>query len=296
MAETVFLTGGTGLLGRYLIPILRARGYRLRVLLRPTSDRTGLEGSGGEFVPGDLREPAGFRAALAGARSLIHLAAIVAGSRKELLETNWRGTAALIRAAQAAGVERIVHLSSLGAKPEPRFPYAYSAWLAEQEVLNSGLQYIIFRPAILVGPGDPFTSTLWRMARSWPVMLLPKSRTRFQPLWVGDMADCIRRALEGQRPWGKTIALGGPESFTLEEIARLVMSELGINKPIIRLPRRLLRSLVKALRGLGLDLPYAPGQFIGADNVAGPGAVEAACGFEPRALREVLRLQREAGV
>lgn len=296
MAETIFLTGGTGFLGRHLIPLLLAQGYQLRALLRPSSHRASLEGVGCELVLGDLRQPVHFVTAMAGVRTVIHLAAIITGSRKELLATNWRGTAELIRAAQAAGVERIVHLSSLGAKPEPRFPYAYSVWLAEQEVRNSGLQYTIFRPSILVGPGDPFTAALMRMARRWPVMLLPKSRARFQPLWVGDMANCILQALEGKRLWGRTIALGGPQIFTLEEIARLVMANMGMAKPIIRLPRRPLRSLVQALRRLGLDLLYAPGQLIGTDNIAGSGAVEAACGFKPKALREVLQLQRGAGV
>jgi NADH dehydrogenase len=293
MAEMIFLTGGTGFLGRYLVPALIARGYRLRALVRPSSasNRKGLEESGAELIEGDLRSPGGFAPALGGVRTVIHLAAIVEGGRRELLETNWRGTARLIQLAQAAGVERFIYTSSLGAGPNPRFPYLYSVWLAEEELRKSGLSYVIFRPSILVGPGDPFTGSLMRMAQRWPVMILPESRARFQPLWVGDMVKCILQALEAEHLWSRAIALGGPEVLTLEEITRLILSELGLAKPIVHLPRRPLRFLFRSLRRAGLRLPYAEGHFIKGDNLAGPGAVEAACGFRPRALAEALKLE-----
>ncbi|HIC96019.1 TPA: NAD-dependent epimerase/dehydratase family protein [Candidatus Bipolaricaulota bacterium] len=304
MVETIFLTGGTGLLGRKLLPALIEKGYRLKVLVRPSSDLAGLEGSGWglelELVLGDVRWAESFSQALEGIKMVIHLAGIVSGRREELLETNWRGTAHLVRAALAAGVERIIHLSSLGAGPEPRFPYAYSVWLAEEEVRRSGLHYIIFRPSILVG-GDPFTGALIRMARNWPVLVLPESRVRFQPLWVEDMVRCILLALgsgsgpgsetKNERLWGRTIPLGGPEALTLDEIAWIILTELGLKRPILHLPRRPLRALVRALRRLGLESPYVEGHFIGRDNLAGPGAVEAAFGFVPRPLREVFRLE-----
>jgi len=223
-------------------------------------------------------------------RTVIHLAAIVEGGRKRLLQTNWRGTAGLVRTAGAAGVERIIHLSSLGAAPNPRSPYAYSAWLAEEEVRRGGLRWLIFRPSILVGPGDPFTGGLIRLARDWPLIPLPRSGAHFQPLWVGDLVGCILRALEDGRLWGRTVELGGPEVFTLEGMVRSIMAELGVAKPIVPLPRRPLRSLVRALRRLGLRTPYVEGHLIGLDNVTAPGTVEAVCGGKPRRLREALKL------
>lgn len=267
----------------------------MRALVRPSSSgRRGLEeaagaGVGIELVEGDLRSPESLAPAMEGVQTVIHLAGIVEGSRRELLEVNWRGTAGLVRLARAAGVERIIYTSSLGAGPNPRFPYLYSVWLAEEELRRSGLAYMIFRPSILIGPGDPFTGALMRMARHWPVMVLPRSQARFQPLWVGDMVKCILQALGDERLRGRIIPLGGPEVFTLEEIARLVMHELGIAKPVVRLPRRPLRFLFRSLRRLDLRLPYAEGHFIGRDNLAGPGAVERACGFCPRALAEAFK-------
>ncbi len=291
MAETIFLTGGTGFLGRHLLPALVQWGYHLRALVRPSSARKLPEAAGCELIEGDLLSPEGFVSVLAGVRTVVHLAAIIEGGRQELLETNWRGTAGLVRLAKAAGVERIIYTSSLGAGPNPRFPYLYSAWLAEEELRKSGLSFLIFRPSILIGPGDPFTEGLKRMARAWPFLILPQSRARFQPLWVGDIVRCILQALEDERPWGKIIALGGPEVLSLEEIARIVMEELGVAKPIIRLPRRPLRSFFRFSRRLGLQLPYVEGHFIGGDNLAGLGAVERTFGFQPRALSEVLELE-----
>lgn len=299
--ETIFLTGGTGFLGGYLAPALVEHGYRLRALVRPFSipnRATLLKELGCEIIPGDLHLPEGFAPALEGVGTVIHLAAIVEGGRKRLLQTNWQGTAGLVRVAGAAGVERIVHLSSLGATPNPRFPYVYSAWLAEEEVRRGGLRWLIFRPSILVGPGDPFTGGLIWMARGWPLIPLPRNRAYFQPLWVGDLVRCILQALEDERlwVWGRIVELGGPEVFTLEEMARSVMAELGVTKPIVRLPRRPLRSFVRALRRLGLETPYVEGHLIGIGNVTEFGTVEAVCGGKPRRLHEALELREEAKI
>jgi len=305
MAEAILLTGGTGFLGRWLAPQLatwaRSRGRGLRALVRPPLERPAakaLQRLGFELLAGDLRklETDGIVPTLEDVELIIHLAGVLEGSRSLLLQTNWQGTARLLEVARKAHVPKIIHLSSIGAAKNPKFPYAYSIWLAEQAVLESEMEFVIFRPAVLVGPGDPFTGGLVRMVQRWPVVLLPHSKTRFQPLWVGDLVRCILRMLEAEGLPNAIIELGGPEVLTLEEITRSVMLELGMTKPIVHLPRRPLRSLVRFLRRLGLIPPLVASHLIGTDNVAGLRAVETGCGFAPRPLGAALDLQKEAEV
>ncbi len=301
MSGTILLTGGTGFLGRRLAPHLvawaEARGYRPKAFVRPPLARPEVQQLGGlgfELVPGDVRylRPQEVARATGGIDIAIHLVGVLEGSPEELLEVNYRGTARLLEAVRAAGGRRFIYLSSLGAGPNPKFPYAYSIWLGEREVRRSGLQFAIFRPSVLIGSGDPFTAGLIRMVRNWPFVLLPRSRTQFQPLWVGDLVRCILLALDNEGLSGKLVRLGGPEILTLEELTRLIMVQHGVSKPIIRLPRRPLRSLVRLLRQWRLSTPFVEGHLIGANNVAGYRMFEAGCGFNPTPLGELLGLQR----
>jgi len=251
---------------------------------------------GFELIVSDLRELSVEELAprLTDVGTIVHLVGILEGSRKLLLEVNYHGTAKLLTAARAAGVTKIIHLSSMGATANPQFPYAYSAWLAEQAVQRSGLQFIIFRPPVLIGPSAPFTTGLIRMARNWPFILLPKSKTKFQPLSVGDLVHCILQMLEAQGLPDRIVELGGPEIVTLKHLVQMIQADLGTRKPMVYLPRRPLRLSIRILRQLGLDPPLVASHLIGTDMVAGPGAVEAACNFAPRPLDQALDLQAEA--
>ena len=160
MARAILLSGGTGFLGRHLAPELAAwaekREYQLKALVRPPLERSKalrLRELGFELIAGDIRYlqmDEGARA-LGGVDTIIHLVGVLEGSPAELLEVNHRGTARLLEVVRAGGARRFVHLSSLGAAPNPKFPYAYSIWLAEEEVRRSGLQFVIFRPSVLIG-------------------------------------------------------------------------------------------------------------------------------------------------
>lgn len=270
----------------------------MKALVRPPLTRPAvrrLEGLGFELLVSDLRKLEADKLALAleDVELIIHLAGTLEGRRRLLLETNWQGTARLLAAARAAGVKRIIHLSSIGASQNPKFPYAHSVWLAEQAVLKSGLEFVIFRPSVLVGPRDPFTAGLFHMVLNWPVVVLPHSQTRFQPLWVGDMVRCILEMLKVRELQGEIIELGGPEIVTLKDFVHIIQTEMGLSKPVIYLPRRPLRLFIRTLRRLGLHPPLVPSHLIGRDNVVGPGALEAACGFIPRVLGAALDLQED---
>lgn len=288
----VFLTGGTGFLGSHLSKALARQPYEVRCLVRRSSHKHKIErlkALGFEIIEGDLRHPASYEAHLIGVEAVIHLAAIVEGSPKELLAVNGQGTAHLIKAAQTAGVKRFIHMSSLGASSNRKYPYGFSVWRAEQEIKSSALDYVILRSSVIVGQGDPFIGGLAQLIQKSPIVpVIGSGKTRFQPIWVEDVVKCIIFALHSEGPSRKTIPIGGGEILSLEEIVDAIMQALKIKRRKIHLPRRATRAVVKALKRLGINTPFVPGHFLGSDNVAKVSAVETHFGFCPRALRELL--------
>lgn len=289
----IFLTGGTGFVGSYLSKTLAEQQHHVRCLVRSSSKNKRkiqtLRTLGFEMVEGDLRDSTSYEAALEGLEAVIHLATIVEGSPKELLAVNAQGTAHLIKATEAAGVKRLIHMSSLGASSNPQYPYAFYVWRAEQEIKRSALDYVILRSSIIVGRGDPFIGGLARIIKTSPIVpLIGSGKTRFQPIWVGDVVQCILKTLQDERLSKQTIPIGGGEILSLEEIVDLIMRTLKIDKRKVHLPRRTTRWVVKALTKLGIRTPFVPGHFLGKDNIAGLGSVEAHFGFRTKALRELL--------
>ena len=285
----IMLTGVTGFVGPHLVRALCARREPVRCLVRDLRRARRLGEWGAELVQGDLHDRESLEQALAGARHVIHMAKLAQGSTRTLAKTNREGTRAMVRLAERQGVERFIHLSALGAAPKPQFAYAYSEWQAEELLRHSRLNYLILRPTVIVGPGDPFSIGLIRLVRRWPVCPLPGSgRTRYQPLWVGDLVRCLLLALDGAGPDEQIVPLGGGQILTLEEMLLQIMAALQRSRPLLHLPRRPMRRAVRLLQGLGLSTPWVPGHFLGTANLAGPGSVERAFGFQPRGWSDCL--------
>jgi NADH dehydrogenase len=287
----VLLTGATGFVGPHLVKALRARGEPIRCLVRDLERGRRLAESGVESIKGDLCDPASLERAIDGAKPkyIIHMAKLHEGSAQAIQRVNVDGTRTLIEIARKAGVQRFVHISALGAAPKPQFPYAYSEWQAEELVRRSELGYLILRPAIICGPGDPFTSGLIRLVKSWPICLVPGSgQTKYQPLWIEDFVRLVIAALDGTLPAERTIPVGGGEILTLEAMLLQIMGMLGRSRPVIHLPRRSMRAVVRTLRRIGLSTPWVPGHFLSRDNVAGLDAIPRAFGFQPRGWSEQL--------
>jgi NADH dehydrogenase len=274
----ILLTGGTGFVGRHLISELKNK-YKVRCLVRDLNLLRGFE-----LAKGDLGDIASLEKALEGIDKIIHLAAAVKGDFKKV---NWEGTANLVRAAASLGAKKIVHMSTLGAMPNPKYPYAFSEWMAEVEVMGSGLDYVILRPSIIFGRGDPFIGGLIKIIKKSPLVPIT-SPARFQPIWVEDVVRCIIISLEEIN--GQIIPLGGPEILSFEEIVDIIMNSLHLRKPKIRLSPRVTKALVNKLRAVGINTPFVPGHFLRSDNVAGLGVVEGYFGFEPKRLSDFLKV------
>ncbi len=285
----ITLTGVTGFVGPHLVRALRARDLAVRCLVRDRRRARRLGEWGAELVQGDLRDRESLERALAGTRTIVHMAKLAQGSARALGEVNREGTRAMVQIAERQGVERFIHLSALGARPKPQFAYAYSEWQAEELLRHSRLNYLILRPTVIVGPGDPFSAGLIGLVRRWPVCPVPGSgQVRYQPLWVGDLVRCLLLALDEGGSAERTLALGGGQILTLEEMLLQIMAALQRPRPLLHLPRRPLRRAVRLLQGLGLSTPWVPGHFLGMANVADPGSIERFFGFRPRGWSDCL--------
>ncbi len=255
----IFVTGGTGFVGRALVRHLIEAGHEVRVLLRPGGQNPRLpKGVPVEVALTALDDPRGLRAALAGVDAVYHLAGGEwFGVQADLAQVDVRGTQALAEAAAEMKVQRVIYLSHLGAEPASAYPVLRAKGLAEAVLRRSGVPYTILRSALAFGPGDGFTTGLALLLHAQPgFFLLPgDGRVRLQPLWVEDLAAALALTVEMEEWSGRTLEIGGPEQLTLREIVQTVAQVLGLRRWLIPLPPVYVRWLTVAVQYL---LPTFP--------------------------------------
>src|SRR5262245_20682399 len=248
----VFVTGGTGFVGRAVVAALLAHGHRVRSLVRPGSEGRTSRRDGVEPVAGDVTRPEGLADAVGGADAVVHLVGIIRefpgrGITFERLHT--RATENVLAAARQAGGGRFLHMSALGTGPHARSRYHQTKWAAEEAVRTSGLRWTIFRPSIIFGPGDGFVSLIAGLVRRLPIVpVIGDGRTRFQPVAVTDVGEAFARALDRPGTAGQTFDVGGPRVYTFDEIVDEVGAALGRRRiPKLHHPMGLMAPVVRAL-------------------------------------------------
>jgi len=274
---TVF--GGSGFIGRHLTQRLAHAGARVRVAVRDAEGAKFLKplGAVGQIVPygvniGDRAEVA---AAVADADAVVNATGILAESgRQSFRRLHVDGPAAIAAAAAAAGCAKLVHLSAIGADPEAKSRYARSKGLGEAAVRDAFPAATILRPSVVFGPEDDFFNRFAAMARCAPALpLIDGGHTKFQPVYVGDVADAAMAALDDDACAGKTYELGGPDVMTFKEVLEYVMETTGRRRPLAPAPSRLLRALAGLIEGLP-GAPFTRDQLVllEKDNVVADGA------------------------
>jgi NADH dehydrogenase len=235
----LLLTGATGSVGRALLRRLTASGEPVRCLVRDPrglgSDRVRVQ-----IALGDLADPPSFRNAMRGVKTVVHLAAAIrdqpAGSIEEL---NGIATWRMVRAAERAGVEHFVFMSSLGAARHDRTRFLRAKALAEDAVLASDVRHTVFAPSMIYSPGDMFMTLLQRMALLLPVMPVSgRGQALYQPIWAEDVADCVMAAL-GPKPafdGRERFELAGPQTLSHEQIVELVLRGAGRPRRVVNVP------------------------------------------------------------
>ena len=248
---TVF--GGSGFLGRYFVMRLAARGRLVRVAVREPEAGRFLRpmGSVGQIslVQANVRDDAGVAAAVHGAEAVVNFVGIAVERGKQRFQAlHVEGAARIARASQEAGAARLVHLSALGADSGAQSRYARSKAEGERRVRQVCPDAVVLRPGAVFGPEDQFFNRFGGLARSLPVLPLfgRPDGPRFQPVYVGDVADAALAAVVRPDAGGQTFELGGPEVLTMREILGAVLQETGRRRWIVGLPMWLWRPLALA--------------------------------------------------
>lgn len=244
----ILITGSTGFVGGHLTRRLMREGLPLRLLVR----RSGVCPAEAQEAVGDIADPASLAAAVRGVDTVIHLVGIIREQPGATFQSvHVDGTRNVLSAAVRAHVTRFIYVSALGTGPNARSEYHKTKWQAEELVRASGLRHLILRPSIIYGPGDGFVSMLLGMLRLLPVVPVPGSgQTPMQPIWVGDVAEAIARALADPSLWNSTWEIGGPEQLTYNELLQTVAEVAKVRKPIVHIPIMFVRPATALMQHL----------------------------------------------
>jgi NADH dehydrogenase len=267
MPQGVFVTGGSGFVGRRLLPELRTLGRPVFALDRSGSLAAMPEAGGITVVTGDLLDPAAYRSALRSCEIVVHLAAATgAATAGEHHRVNAHGTALLLEECRAAGVTKILFVSSIAATfpPNTGYHYADAKRRAEDAVSRSGLQFTILRPTVITGPGSPNLKSLEQLALL-PFIAVPGSgRARVQPIDVSDVARSIADVVRQDAFQNDVVELGGPKVLTMEShLQQIRVARTGRTGRVLHLPLPLLSIPLRMAEAVGLGrlLPVTAGQL-----------------------------------
>lgn len=295
---TVF--GGSGFLGRHVVRALARRNYRVRVAVRRPDLAGHLQplGSVGQIkaVQANLRYRWSVDRAVQGADAVVNLVGILAPSGAQTFDAVQAfGARAIAEACRAAGIERLVHVSAIGADAGSASAYARTKAAGEAAVFETVPRAVVLRPSIVFGPEDDFFNRFAEMARFAPALpLIGGGRTRFQPVFVGDVAEAVAKAVDGAVEGGLVYELGGPEVKSFRDCMEIVCRETGRRRPLVPIPFPMAELGAKLTGWLpGAPVTSDQVELLKSDNVvsdraAAEGRTLEGIGIEPRSLATIL--------
>lgn len=238
----VTIFGGSGFVGRHTVRALARDGWRVRAACRRPDLAGHLQPMGvvGQIhaVQANLRYPASVAEAVKGADVVINAVGVLAPTGRQTFDAvHAEGARAIAKAAREAGVRRLIHVSAIGADAQSKSKYARSKAAGEKAVLEEFPDAIILRPSIVFGPEDDFFNRFAAMARISPFLpLIGGGKTKFQPVFVGDVAGAIKAAVDGKAKPGTVYELGGPEVLTFRDLLLRTMTYAERPRWFLRLP------------------------------------------------------------
>lgn len=287
---TVF--GGSGFIGRYAARTLVERGWRVRVAVRRvhTAIDVRLAGPPGwvDIVQANVRDRASIDRALEGADAVVNLVGILFESGKQTYDgAQAEGAALVAEAAAAKGITRFVQVSAIGADAQSKSPYGRTKAAGEASVRQSVPTATILRPSIVFGAEDQFFNRFAALARSAPFLpAIGGGKTKFQPVYAGNVAEAIAAAVDRADVGGKTYELGGPGVYTFNQIYDVILKTIDLKRFKLPLPFFVARPVGYILGAIWRFVPPFSWGFLGGppltgaqvemlktDNVVSPGAL-----------------------
>ncbi|HEX8233713.1 MAG TPA: complex I NDUFA9 subunit family protein [Caulobacteraceae bacterium] len=302
MQGLVTVFGGSGFIGRVLVRALAKRGLRVRVTARRVNvaDQMRLYGDVGQIQvqQANLRMPDSVERALEGAEACVNLVGLLFERGRQRFEAVHAGGAETVaRACAARGVRTLVQMSALGAGAGSSAAYARTKAEGEAAARRHMPDAIVVRPSIVFGQGDGFFNKFAAMATVSPVLpLVGGGKTRFQPVYVGDVASAIGNALIDPAALGRTFELGGPHAYSFRELLELTLREVRRSRLLVPVPFPLAKAIGFAGEVQSAVLPFFPPvltrdqvELLRADNVPSgehPGLAE--LGVQPTAVEAIV--------
>lgn len=287
---TVF--GGSGFIGRYVVQALARAGCRVKVAVRRPELAGFLQplGSVGQIVAvgANVRDEASVKRAVHGADAVVNLVGILQPSgRQKFRSIHADGAARIAGAARAAGAGALVHISAIGADRNASSSYARTKGQGEARVIAAFPEAVILRPSIVFGPEDQFFNRFASLGRFTPVMPAIGSGTRFQPIFVGDVAQAVLGSLSGRAIEGATYELGGPGIYTFKELLKKIAIWTQRNYKVLPIPIWLAKIPVFFLQFLpGAPITLDQLRLLQNDNIVSAAAIRDARTLEGLGTRE----------
>ena len=274
MTQLVTLFGGGGFLGRYVAQALLQRGVRVRIVERDPKRAFFVKSLGDlgqtQFVAADITKADTVRRAVAGSDVVINLVGLLSG-KMHLVHVE--GARNVAEAAAAAGAKALVHVSAIGADAGSASDYGRTKAGGEAAVRAAFPRATIVRPSIIFGPEDSFVNRFAGMMQSAPVVPIIRPTTRFQPVFVADVAQAIAgAALDPEAFAGRTFELAGPEVLTMAELVRRIARMIGAEPGFVELPDSLSALIARFGFLPGAPITMDQWKMLQRDNVAAAGA------------------------
>ena len=253
-----------------------------------------------EIIEGDARDWDAVREAVADADAVVHAVGIIRETEgRSFADTNIGTTQTLIDAMKDVGVNRLVYMGILGASDDPSMPYGRSRYQSEDAVMNSGLEWTIVKPSLVLGVSDAVSRRMVRTLRTGPAAVLPLpdgGRTLMQPMYVSDLATVLTLCLMEQERAGNVYEIGGPEHIALRDIAKAFATELGIRRVYnVPMPKFLLNIGATVMSRVLKNPPITPAELsqLKVDNITTLDSIESAFGFQPRPFADYVPYIRD---